>query len=192
MVIPDTSKFVGFCKDFLHNEWASYKKLKTVKPIPVCIYSIGGTNDMPAACIESVGNGFKELEKIFRETADLSVDANTPLVYQDLVMESDGCIKIFPERKAKSKEENGTESGKDTKCPPLPSKKTKAPPTPEAAFMGGVEQIANYMLDHLKRISEACLLDGNIKVLYYVLSSAHLIRCRVLNYKQVLKTPQSK
>ncbi|MCL4128452.1 UNVERIFIED_CONTAM: hypothetical protein GTU68_019903, partial [Idotea baltica] len=106
---------------------------------------------------------------------------------------SDGQITLFPERRSNVEPaEPAPSTTRNLLPPPVPNKRTKAPPTPEAACMGGIEQVANYMLDHLKRLSESCLLAGNIKVLYYVLSSVLLIKCRVMTYKQVLKTPTTK
>ncbi|KAB7501522.1 Frataxin, mitochondrial, partial [Armadillidium nasatum] len=185
-----------YCKDFLHAEWTVYKKQGFIKPCPVCIYSIGSEDTIPVACIESVGNGFIEIERALREHFYLAVDMNSPIVSQDVMVWADGQITLFPPRKQKPVEEPVPSTAKEPKSllPPGPpgGRKPRPPPTPRAAFMSAIEQIANYMIDHLKRVSESCLLAGNIKILYYVLSSATLIKCRIMTYKNVMRTPLSK
>ncbi|KAB7498197.1 Uncharacterized protein Anas_11168 [Armadillidium nasatum] len=192
----EISKFVNSCKDFLHAEWTVYKKQGFIKPCPVCIYSIGSEDTIPVACIESVGNGFIEIERALREHFYLAVDMNSPIVSQDVMVWADGQITLFPPRKQKPVEEPVPSTAKEPKSllPPGPpgGRKPRPPPTPRAAFMSAIEQIANYMIDHLKRVSESCLLAGNIKILYYVLSSATLIKCRIMTYKNVMRTPLSK
>lgn len=195
----DVSKFVSSCKDFLHAEWTIYKKQGYIKPCPVCIYSIGSEDTIPVACVESVGNGFIEIEKVLREHFYLAVEMNSPIVSEDVMVWADGQITLFPPRKTKPVEEPVPSTANEPKnlLPPGPpgppgGRKPRPPQTPRAAFMSGVEQIANYMIDHLKRASESCLLAGNIKQLYYVLSSATLIKCRIMTYKSVMRTPMSK
>ena len=71
-------------------------------------------------------------------------------------------------------------------------RKKAAPKSPEEQFLQMVEQVANYMLDHLKKVCQPAVPIGNMKAQYLVLGSVALIRNRLGYYRDLLRLPSSK
>ncbi|XP_076041166.1 uncharacterized protein LOC143025411 [Oratosquilla oratoria] len=68
----------------------------------------------------------------------------------------------------------------------------KVPQTNDMVFVTAVEQIANYMVDHMKRVSHKAMQDGNIKAVYHILGSAILVRSRLNTYREIFNLHDSK
>ena len=188
---PDIPYSVNMCKDFMTAEWSAFKNKGDAEITPVCVYAMGGHKDLPASSLESIRNCFAELEQCLKNTLQSSVGRDAPIISSDVMVGADGNVTLYPERKFQT----GAELAKEDPLPPPlgpGGRRQKKPPTPEEAFMTGAEQVSNYILDHLKRINEVCLLAGNIKLFYLILSSAVLIKSRISTYKSILKVPTSK
>ena len=186
MAMPDTSKMISACKDQMHNEWTDFKKSGIATDLQVCNFSVGGLKDMPVSVLLSVGQGVKEWEECLKNSFDVNIERNKHLSVAEVTVGGDGQVVLYPQRNIIVEEVSST--APSTPAPPL---KDKPITTPEATFMTGVEQTSNYMLDHLKRVCENALIEGNTKVLYLSLSSSALIRGQLNVYKEAFKQPTS-
>lgn len=193
----DTSKLVSAVKDGLHSEWAEFKKTKKAKAKAVCPYAVGGQRDTPIAALESISSGVREWEECLKHTVDPRVDRSRGVLPSEVMVGADGQAWLYPIRRHLTDKMTGTAALGST--PAAPSKtggvmvggKMRQLP-PKASLMVAVEQSANYMLDHVKRVSELAFIAGNSQVLFMCLSSAALVRSRLNTYKDILKQPTSK
>lgn len=194
------SKLVSAVKDGLHSEWAEFKKSKKVKALSVCPYAVGGQRDTPIAALESISLGVREWEECLKATVDPTVDRERGVLPSEVMVGAEGQISLYPVRRHLSDETSGTSTSMASTTPkPAPKStggmiiggKMKNLP-PKASLMAAIEQSANYMLDHVKRMSENAYIAGNNQVLLMCLASAALVRSRLNTYKEILKQPTSK
>ncbi|KAG0701609.1 hypothetical protein GWK47_002897 [Chionoecetes opilio] len=198
----DVSKLISAVKDGLHSEWAVYKKSKKVKAKAVCPYAIGGQKDTPIAALESISAGVREWEECLVSTVDPTVDRARVVLPREVMVGAGGQVLLHPQRRHLPQPPAGTSSSSRA------SSASKAEPRgvtggiavggkvknlpPKASLMVAVEQSANYMLDHVKRMSEDAYISGNNQVLFMCLASAALVRSRLNTYKDILKQPTTK
>lgn len=71
-------------------------------------------------------------------------------------------------------------------------RKKALPKTPEEQFFVLVEQVANYMLDHMKKVCQPAVPLGNMNAQYLVLGSLAVIKSRLCYYRDLLRLPSSK
>lgn len=192
----DTSKLVSAVKDGLHSEWAEFKKTKKAKAKPVCPYAIGGQRDTPIAALESISNGVREWEVCLHYTVDPTVDRSRGVLPSEVMVGAEGQIWLYPIRRHLTDDTPGTSvAGPASSVPPLkpvPVGGKTRQLSPKASLMVAAEQSANYMLDHIKRVSEFAFIAGNNQALIMCLASAALVRSRLNTYKDILKQPTSK
>ena len=196
----DVSKLISAVKDGLHSEWAEFKKSKKVKAKGVCPYAIGGQRDTPIAALESISAGVREWEECLQHTVDPTVDRARGVLPSEVMVGADGQVWLYPQRRHFTPQDAGTSSSRASSASKPEPKgmpgmtgggKTKNLP-PKAMLMVAVEQSANYMLDHVKRMSENAYSSGSNQVLFMCLASAALVRSRLNTYKDILKQPTSK
>lgn len=201
-MLSDATKLPGASKDALHKEWAEFKVSSKVKAKAVCPYAIGGQRDTPLSAINSISIGMCLWEECLKQTVDPTVDRSRGVLPSEVMVGADGQITLYPPRRHLSLEVGGSTpsstissaskaSSKPKSLPGVPVPKTK-PQSPKAALMTAVEQSGNYMLDHVKRISEIAFSAGNNNMLFKCLASAALVRSRLNAYKDILKQPSSK
>ncbi|KAK8384883.1 hypothetical protein O3P69_014449 [Scylla paramamosain] len=196
----DTSKLIGAVKDGLHSEWAEFKKTKKAKAKSVCPYAIGGQRDTPVAALASISAGVCEWEECLKHTVDPSVDRARGVLPSEVMVGADGAVWMYPVRRHLPADATGSTSGSRASSASKPERKTSAVVVggktrnlpPKASLMVAVEQSANYMLDHVKRMSESAYINGNNQLLFMCLASAALVRSRLNAYKEVLKQPTTK
>ncbi|XP_069999945.1 uncharacterized protein KIAA0825 homolog [Penaeus vannamei] len=199
----DVSKLASSSKDKLHKEWADFKVSAKVKAKPVCLYAIGGQRDTPISALDSVSTGMCIWEECLKLTIDPTVDRSRGVLPSEVMVGAEGQVTLYPPRRHINTEVGGSTPGstvssaskasqsKPKSLPGVPVPKGK-PQSPKAALMTAVEQSGNYMLDHVKRISENAFIAGNNKILFVCLASAALVRNRLNTYKDILKQPSSK
>ena len=193
VVTIDASNTVSACKDYLTAEWAEFKKSGVLKASSVCIYSRGGDRDYPCSVLHSVTKGVAEWELLLRDVVDAKYPTDKPVLDSEIVVKADGGISIFPERHKIDEKPNTTAYSVGPPPPPPAGRRRKpARKSAEEQFIILVEQVANYMLDHIKKISQPSVPIGNMKPQYLVIGSSSLVRCRLNYYKEVLRLPSSK
>lgn len=194
------SKLISAVKDGLHSEWAEFKKSKKAKAKAVCPYAIGGQRDTPIAALESISAGVREWEECLKHTVDTTVDRARGVLPSEVMVGAEGQVWLYPVRRHLTSETTGTSASRASSASkPTPKGvggmavggKMKNLP-PKASLMVAVEQSANYMLDHVKRMSESAYIAGNSQLLLMCLASAALVRSRLNAYKEILKQPTSK
>ena len=196
----DTSKLVAAVKDGLHSEWAEFKKTKKAKGKSVCPYAIGGQRDTPVAALASISAGVREWEECLKHTVDPTVDRARGVLPSEVMVGADGAVWMYPVRRHLPADAAGSTGGSRASSASKPERKTSAVVVggktrhlpPKASLMVAVEQSANYMLDHVKRVSENAYISGNNQMLFMCLASAALVRSRLNAYKEVLKQPATK
>ncbi|XP_068208049.1 uncharacterized protein KIAA0825 homolog [Palaemon carinicauda] len=197
----DVSKLVGAVKDALHKEWAEFKKSGMIKDMPVCPYSIGGQRDTPVSALASVSKGVCEWEECLKSTVNPTVEKSRGVLPSEVMVGSEGQISLYPVRRHIPVEVPASTPGstissasraKDAKTPPVMTKVRGKILPPKTALMNAFEQSSNYMLDHVKRVSENAFISGNNKILFMCLASAALVRSRLNVYKDILKQPTTK
>lgn len=118
--------------------------------------------------------------------------SDLPVLDTELVVGADCSIKVFPERH-KANETNYTKAYTVGPLPPPVGKKRRPViKSPEEQFLVMFEQVSNYMLDHIKKMSQPAVPSGNTKILYLLIGSATLIKNRLNFYKDTLRLPSSK
>lgn len=198
----DVSKLISTVKDGLHAEWAEFKMTKKVKAKSVCVYAIGGHRDTPIAALSSISDGICVWEACLHHTVDPTVDKSRGVLPSDVMVGAVGQVTLYPKRRHSPSEAGASTPGStvssaskavEPKVVPAVtvSGKTKHLP-PKASLMAAVEQSANYMLDHVKRVSESAFSINDNKILFMCLASAALVRSRLNVYKDILKQPTSK
>lgn len=198
----DVSKLVSVIKDGLHVEWAEFKKTKKVKAKCVCAYAIGGHRDTPIAALSSISDGMREWEACLHHTVDPTVDKSRGVLPSEVMVGAVGQVTLYPKRRH-IPSEAGTSTPGSTVSSASKAVEAKGAPTaviggktkhlsPKASLMATVEQSANYMLDHVKRVSESAVSVNDNKILFMCLASAALVRSRLNVYKDILKQPSSK
>lgn len=195
----DVGKLVSAVKDGLHSEWAEYKKSKKVPSQSVCVYAIGGASDTAVAALASVGSGMREWEACLETTIDITVDQTRGVLPSEVMVGAEGQVSLYPPRKQPHPEGGDTSPGTIVSSaaklpgqpPNLPGSR-KRPLSPKANMMVTVEQSANYMLDHIKRMCEKAYITGNFRAIILCLASAVLVRSRLNAYKEMLSQPVSK
>ncbi|XP_064077813.1 uncharacterized protein KIAA0825 homolog isoform X2 [Macrobrachium nipponense] len=196
----DVSKLVGAVKDALHGEWAEFKKSGLIKDKPVCLYAIGGQRDTPVSSLASVSKGVCEWEECLKQTVDPKVDKTRGVLPSEVMVGAEGQISLYPIRRHVPVEVPASTPGstissasraKDVKTPPAVTVVRGKVLSPKALLMNAFEQSSNYMLDHVKRVSENAFIAGNNKILFMCLASAAIVRSRLNVYKDILKQPTS-
>ncbi|XP_071529322.1 uncharacterized protein KIAA0825 homolog isoform X1 [Panulirus ornatus] len=196
----DVTKLISAVKDGLHAEWAEYKKSKEVKAKPVCVFAIGGQRDTPVSALASISAGVFEWEECLKHTVNPTVDKARGVLPSDIMVGAEGQVSLYPVRRHVPVEAGASTSGstissskaEEPKVVPTIALGKNKPQSPRAMLMATMEQSANYMLDHVKRVSESAFIAGNNKTLFMCLASAALVRCRLNAYKDILKQPTSK
>lgn len=200
MASGDVSNLVGSVKDTLHKEWAEFKKSGQIKDKPVCSYAVGGQRDTPMSALASISSGVCGWEACLKQTVDPTVEKSRGVLPSEVMVGSEGQISLYPIRRHIPVEApistpgstiSSASRAREGKIVVPPVIKGKVLP-PKAALMIAVEQSANYMLDHVKRVSETAFIAGNNKILFMCLASAALIRSRLNVFKDILKQPSSK
>lgn len=197
----NVSKLIAAIKDGLHAEWAEFKKSKQVKPKSVCLYAIGGHRDTPIAALCSISDGIVEWEACLHHTVDPTVDNSRGVLASEVMVGAEGQVSLYPKRRH-NLPEGGTSTPGSTISSASKALEPKVIPSvvggktkhlsPKASLMATVEQSANYLLDHVKRVSEGAFTANENKILFMCLASAALVRSRLSSYKDILKQPTSK
>lgn len=197
----DVSKLITTIKDGLHGEWAEFKKSKQVKAKPVCLYSIGGNRDTPIAALSSISDAISEWEACLQHTVDPTVDRSRGVLPSEVMVGAEGQVSLYPKRRHIPPEGGASTPGStvssaskatEPKVIPLVAGGGKKHLSPKASLMATFEQSANYLLDHVKRVSESAFTANDNKLLFISLASAALVRSRLNAYKAILKQPTSK
>ncbi|KAK4327864.1 hypothetical protein Pmani_001671 [Petrolisthes manimaculis] len=195
----DVGKLVSAIKDGLHSEWAEYKKSKKVPSKSVCVYAIGGVSDTAVAALASVSAGVGEWEACLVTTVDPTVDKNRGVLASEVMVGAEGQVTLYPPRKQPNSEGGDSSPGSvvssASKLPGQPASlpgSRKRPLSPKATLMVTLEQSANYMLDHIKRLCESAYSTNNFRAIILCLASAVLVRSRLNAYKDILSQPVSK
>nr|XP_053641956.1 uncharacterized protein LOC128695408 isoform X2 [Cherax quadricarinatus] len=196
----DVSKLMSAIKDGLHAEWAEFKKTKQVSVKPVCAYATGGQWDTPISALASISGGVCEWEECLKHTVDPTVDKTRGVLPSEIMVGAEGQVMLYPVRRHVSIDAGAStpastlssaSKAMEPKVPIVAVGKNKHLP-PKAMLLSIIEQTANYMLDHVKRVSENAFIAGNNKILFMCLASAALVRSRLSAYKDILKQPTSK
>ncbi|XP_018009234.1 uncharacterized protein LOC108666817 [Hyalella azteca] len=193
VVTLDISGITSACKDFLTAEWSSYKKSSECKVGVVCIYSVGGPRGNPASVLDSVACGLQECELLLKDVVDAKVASDCPVLESEVVVGADCSFFIYPERH-RPDETPYTKAYTVGPPPPPPAGKRKKVviKSAEEQYLLMMEQVGNYMLDHIKKMSQPAVPSGNMKVQYLLIASATLIKNRLNYYKDILRLPSSK
>ncbi|XP_045604276.2 LOW QUALITY PROTEIN: uncharacterized protein KIAA0825 homolog [Procambarus clarkii] len=197
----DVSKLMSAIKDGLHAEWAEFKKSKQVTVKPVCAYAIGGQRDTPISALTSISAGVCEWEECLKHTIDPTVDKARGVLLSEVMVGAEGQVMLYPVRRhvpidagtsTPGSIVSSTSKAVEPKVVPTVAIGKPKHLSPKAMLLSIIEQTSNYMLDHVKRVSENAFIAGNNKILFICLASAALVRSRLSAYKDILKQPTSK
>lgn len=194
VVTLEVTDIVSACKDVLTAEWVVFKKTNQLKARRVCTYSMGGPRDNPVATLDSVAYSSTQWDLLLKDVVDFKVASHRPVLENEMMVGADCSVSIYPARH-KVAEENYTSAYTVGTLPPPPKgkrSKKQAKKSPEEQFLSMVEQVANYVLDHVKKISQLAVPSGNMKAQYLLIGSASLTRNRLNYFKDLLRLPSSK